>query len=154
MVEEEGVTYGDRARWTRDGRELIVRHIRYKGKPTQVIVFQGRPLCEVPWGFGLGDFILNDKGDAIGFVEGRATGRSFVTVGLDGRVFNRTPIKELSGWSVFPFKKHLVLLSARDDHENPAQLVQLSPSGAFQRVLQNFPTAIRDCWTSAPQGTC
>ena len=151
VVEDEGVNIWDYARWTRDGRDLIVKHNQYKGKSTQVVVFQGRPLYEVPWGFGFADFILNDKGDAIRFIEWRATGRSFVTVSLDGRVITRTPIKGLSGWSFFPFRKHLIFLSARDEHENPVQLVQLSPSGAFQNVRQNLPTDA-DLWDVSPAG--
>jgi hypothetical protein len=155
VVEEEGVSINDRARWTRDGRDLIVKHNQYKGKRTQVIVFQGRPLYEVPHGFGIGSFILNELGDGIGFVEMRATGRSFVTVGLDGRVATRTPVKELSGMgafhSVFSFRQHLVCLSVRDENENPVQLAQLSTSGVFQRVLQNLPTDAQ-LWDISPAG--
>ena len=151
VLEEEGVHVLDRARWTRGGRDFIVKRFRYKGGATQVIVFQGRPLYEVPWGFALGDFILNDKGDSIGFIEGRATGRSFITLGLDGRVISRTAMNAVSGWSFFPFREHLVVLSVRNEHENPVQLVQLSRSGAFQGVLLNLPIDA-DVWDISPAG--
>jgi serine/threonine protein kinase len=151
VVEEEYVHVGDQARWTRDGRDLIVKHVKYKGKSTQVVVFQGRPVYEVPWGFGFYDFNLNDKGDAIRFVEFRAKGRSFVTVGLDGRVISRNSLKDLKGQSIFSVGKRLVFLSRRNGRENPDQLVQLSPSGEFQRVLQNLPTGA-DLWDVNPAG--
>ena len=151
VVEEESVEITDQARWTRDGRDLIVKHSSYKRKSAQVIVLRERALYEVPHGFGILDFMLNVKGDAIGFVEWRGTGRSFVTVGLDGQVMGRTPIQDLSGWSAFPFRKHLVFMSSRDDHENPVQLVQLSPSGAVQRVLHNLPTDT-ELWDVGPEG--
>ena len=151
VMEEEGVEILDEARWTRDGRDIVVKHFRYKGKPTQVIVFRERQLYEVPHGFGLTDFIVDDGGDAVGFVESRATGRFFVKVGLDGRVIARTPLGQISGDTVFPLRKHLVLLSSRSDHENPVQIVQLSPSGDVQRVLQNLPTETR-LWDVSPGG--
>ncbi len=150
LVEEDGVDIDD-AQWTRDGQELIVNHHNYGDKKAQVIVFRGRPLYELPHGFMNTNFILNDHGDAIGFVETRATGNAFVTVGLDGRVIARAPMGDLFGWSIYPLRKNLVLFRAQDEHENPVQLVQLSPSGAFQRVLQNLPTDA-ELWDVSPAG--
>ncbi len=162
VVEEEGVEIGDNARWTRDGRDLIVKkHLRYKGKHTQeAFVYQGRTLYAIPLGIGSDDFVLNEKGDAIGIPEWRFGVLFFVTVGLNGQVISRTPIGDLGGASnfplsgdasFFPFRKHLVSLITRNERENPVQLVRTSPTGSFENLLSRLPTAVH-LWDVSPKG--
>ncbi len=152
VVEEEGIQILDSARWTRDGRELVVLFRNHKGKPTQAFVYRGRVLYEVPYGFGLGDFALNEKGDAIIFDESRWGPPSFVTVGLDGRVVVRVSNGEkwTSEW-VQRFRGRFLSMSNHPSRHDPFQLGLLSPTGELEKVLGNLPVGL-DLWDARPSG--
>jgi len=137
-VMEEGRLIWDSAKWTRDGREVIERHIAYKGERSQALVYRGRPIYEVPWGFGIYDFIVGESGDSLDVIELRSTGRTFVRVGLDSKVIEKTPLQPLLPTRIFPFRGSLVALTDGDGRENPVQLVSLSRSGSFRKILQNL----------------
>ena len=147
VVEEDGVTISTSAHWTRDGRDLVVKYNPYKGKATQAFVYGGRVLYEVPWGFStVGDFDLNQKGDAILFREGRGGSVSFVTVGLDGRLIARVP--ETGEWETGEFvlfRDRLVSTSSGRGRQDPFQLARLSPLGVFEKVLRILPSGV-EAW--------
>ena len=78
--------------WDGEGRDLIVDYPTFEGQKTQVLVYQGKAIYRLPWGFGFGGMALATDGASICLLETNGSRGFFVTVGLDAHLRSKVPV--------------------------------------------------------------
>ena len=138
MLLKENLSVYDRARWVNNGPDFVIKFWQFKGKPTQVIMHNGRVLYKLPHGYGLGDFIVSKNNESILFTEHRSNGNALVTIALDGSELNRTSISQ-GEHRLFLMNDRLLSMNIRSDWNDPVQLLSMSPNTGNERVVRSFP---------------
>ena len=124
--------------WDGEGKELIVDYKSFEGQRTQAIVYRGKAIYRLPWGFGFGGMILATGGSAICLVESNGAQVFFVTVGLDGQVRSKVPTPSIDSNGLVRADGRVVLL----DGDGNALLEVREPAMVPRKYLPLMGSAV------------